>query len=63
MVAKETTLSVAPMLFIFAYMHTIIQTKATIDRKRPVPEFISDELKGFLVFFCPPLNDIFVGIF
>ena len=45
------------------FLHTIIQTKAAIDRKRPVPEFISDELKGFLVFFCPPLNDIFVGIF
>ena len=38
------------------FLHTIIQTKATIDRKRPVPEFISDELKGFLVFFLPSIE-------
>ena len=40
---KETTASVAPMQFIFAYNY---HDNKDIDCKRPMPEFIWNELKG-----------------
>ena len=43
MALKETTVSVAPMQFIFAYNY---HDNKDIDCKRTVPEFIWNELKG-----------------
>ena len=58
MVAKETTVGVAPMQLTFAYNYT-----ETSDN-RPHNTCVEVKLRYIgMVFFCSPLNDSFVVIF